>query len=373
MSLKLVNPYFIKQLPGRKSDVKDTQWIAECLLKNLIRGSFVPDKTVQDMRKYNHRIFDLNEDLTYNTNKLDAALQRCGFRLSNYVSRVRGKSYQKCVRAIITGTTDPEGLVKLIHGKTLRKYGRNTIKDAVTGDFHQADICLLKQYAELIDVIERQVEECRNALIAMCQEHFPNEYSFQEIVSSLRLPVFVKPANAGSSVGVSKVTNETEYRAALLTAFRFDNKILVEEAVIGKELECGVLGNEEPQASIVGEIVATETFYSYDAKYIHSDGVVLQVPARIEAHISDTIRQLAVKACKAIGCEGMARVDFLLSSENKLVLNEINTLPGFTEISMYPKMWEATGISEKELITILINLAIQRHERNVNLSTEIEK
>ena len=102
MSLKLVNPYFIKQLPGRKSDVKDTQWIAECLLKNLIRGSFVPDKTVQDMRKYNHRIFDLNEDLTYNTNKLDAALQRCGFRLSNYVSRVRGKSYQKCVRAIIT-------------------------------------------------------------------------------------------------------------------------------------------------------------------------------------------------------------------------------------------------------------------------------
>ncbi|MCS2404945.1 D-alanine--D-alanine ligase [Bacteroides salyersiae] len=204
-------------------------------------------------------------------------------------------------------------------------------------------------------------------------KHFPNEYSFQEIVSSLRLPVFVKPANAGSSVGVSKVTNETEYRAALLTAFRFDNKILVEEAVIGKELECGVLGNEEPQASIVGEIVATETFYSYDAKYIHSDGVVLQVPARIEAHISDTIRQLAVKACKAIGCEGMARVDFLLSSENKLVLNEINTLPGFTEISMYPKMWEATGISEKELITILINLAIQRHERNVNLSTEIEK
>lgn len=204
-------------------------------------------------------------------------------------------------------------------------------------------------------------------------KHFPNEYSFQEIVSSLRLPVFVKPANAGSSVGVSKVTNETEYRAALLTTFRFDNKILVEEAVIGKELECGVLGNEEPQASIVGEIVATETFYSYDAKYIHSDGVVLQVPARIEAHISDTIRQLAVKACKAIGCEGMARVDFLLSSENKLVLNEINTLPGFTEISMYPKMWEATGISEKELITILINLAIQRHERNVNLSTEIEK
>lgn len=202
-------------------------------------------------------------------------------------------------------------------------------------------------------------------------KHLPNEYSFQEIVSCLGLPVFVKPANAGSSVGVSKVTNEIEYRAALTTAFRFDNKILVEEAVIGKELECGVLGNEEPQASVVGEIVATETFYSYDAKYIHSDGAVLQVPARIETHISDEIRHLAVKACKAIGCEGMARVDFLLSSKNKLVLNEINTLPGFTEISMYPKMWEATGFTEIELITMLINLAIQRHERNAYLSTEI--
>lgn len=202
-------------------------------------------------------------------------------------------------------------------------------------------------------------------------KHTPDKYSFQEIVSDLGLPVFVKPANAGSSVGVSKASNETEYHAALATAFRFDNKILVEEAVIGKELECGVLGNEEPQASVVGEIVATETFYSYDAKYIHADGAILQVPARIEAHISDEIRQLAVKACKAICCEGMARVDFLLSTENKLVLNEINTLPGFTEISMYPKMWEATGIPEKELITKLINCALQRHDRNSGLSTEI--
>ena len=176
MSLKLVNPYFIKQLPGRKSDVRDAQWIAECLLKNLIRGSFVPDKTVQDMRKYNRRIFDLNEDMTYNTNKLDATLQRCGFRLSNYVSRVKGESYQKCVKAIINGITNPEKLVTLIHGRTLRKFGHNIIKDAVTGDFHQADICLLRQYAELIDMIERQIEECRNALAAMCQEHFPKQF-----------------------------------------------------------------------------------------------------------------------------------------------------------------------------------------------------
>ena len=115
MELKLVNPYFIKQLPGRKSDVKDAQWIAECLLKNLIKGSFVPNLTVQDMRKLNRRIMDLNEDRTYNCNKLDAAMQRCGFKLSNYVSTIGSKSYQSVLNAIIDGQTDPEELIKLVH------------------------------------------------------------------------------------------------------------------------------------------------------------------------------------------------------------------------------------------------------------------
>ncbi|WP_455621633.1 D-alanine--D-alanine ligase [Parabacteroides sp.] len=199
----------------------------------------------------------------------------------------------------------------------------------------------------------------------------PSEYSFEKIASELGLPIFVKPVNAGSSVGVSKVTNEKEYHAALSTAFRFDNKILVEEAIIGKELECGVLGNENAQASVVGEIVAKD-FYSYDAKYISSTEASLQVPARIESGMSEVIRELAVKACKVIGCEGMARVDFLLSKDNKLVLNEINTLPGFTEISMYPKVWEYTGIPETDLITRLITLAMQRHERDTNLSVDIK-
>lgn len=199
----------------------------------------------------------------------------------------------------------------------------------------------------------------------------PSEYSFEEVVSELGLPLFVKPANAGSSVGVSKVTNEKEYHAALSTAFQFDNKILMEEAVIGKELECGVLGNENAQASVVGEIV-TKDFYSYDAKYVSSTEASLQIPAEIENSMSETIRGLAVKACKVIGCEGMARVDFLLSNDNKLVLNEINTLPGFTEISMYPKVWEYTGLSETDLITRLITLAIQRHKRDTNLSVDIK-
>lgn len=203
-------------------------------------------------------------------------------------------------------------------------------------------------------------------------KHLPTEYSFEEIAADLGLPLFVKPANAGSSVGVSKVTNEKEYDTALSTAFQFDNKILIEEAVIGKELECGVLGNENPKASVVGEIVATKDFYSYDAKYISSNGAALQVPADIDTDIANEIRELAIKACKTICCEGMARVDFLLSHQNKLVLNEINTLPGFTEISMYPKVWESTGVTEKELITELISLAIQRHKRDSCLSTDVK-
>lgn len=156
MGLKLVNPYFIKQLPGRKSDVKDAQWIAECLLKNLIKGSFVPEPVVQDMRKLNRRIMDLNEDITYNCNKLDAALQRCGFRLSNYVTSINSKSYQSVLKAIIGGETSPEVLVRLVHGRTLNKHGRETVKAAVTGSFTKTDLTVFRQLKETIDLIEGQ-------------------------------------------------------------------------------------------------------------------------------------------------------------------------------------------------------------------------
>ncbi|MBD5505779.1 MAG: IS110 family transposase [Lachnospiraceae bacterium] len=176
MELKLVNPYFIKQLPGRKSDVKDAQWIAECLLKNLIKGSFVPEPVVQEMRKLNRRIMDLNEDMTYNTNKLDAALQRCGFRLSNYVSHIQSKSYQSVLKSIINGIRDPEDLVKLVHGRTVNKHGRDTIKAAVTGLFSDTDLIIFRQTKEVIDMIERQITECQNELTALCERHFPEQY-----------------------------------------------------------------------------------------------------------------------------------------------------------------------------------------------------
>lgn len=198
----------------------------------------------------------------------------------------------------------------------------------------------------------------------------PFEYSFGEVVASLGLPLFVKPANAGSSVGVSKVMDENEFKTALLTAFQYDNKVLVEEAVVGKEVECAVLGNEQVQASVVGEIVPTQDFYSYDAKYINVDGAKLRIPAEIDETVAEEIRQYAIKAFKTTCCEGMARVDFFLTKDNRFVLNELNTLPGFTEISMYPKLWEASGTSYKDLITELIALSVVRNNRNSELLTE---
>lgn len=186
MELKLVTPFFIKQLPGRKSDVKDAQWIAECLLKNLIRGSFVPPPIVQDMRKLNRRIMDLNEDITYNSNKLDAALQRCGFRLSNYVSGTKNKSYQKVLQAIINGERDPEVLVKMVHGRTTNKHGKETIKAAVMGSFSPTDIMVFRQLKESLDTINRQIDECQKGLTELCGKHFPEEYKRLQTIPGVK-------------------------------------------------------------------------------------------------------------------------------------------------------------------------------------------
>lgn len=199
--------------------------------------------------------------------------------------------------------------------------------------------------------------------------HNKNAVTFTSATLQLGLPIFVKPANAGSSVGVSKVETESEFEQAINLAFQYDSKILIEEAVLGKEVECAILGNEHPKASVVGEIVPTVDFYSYEAKYVSSTAAELKIPAEIDPTVSDTIREMAISGFKAIGAEGLSRVDFLLRPDNTFVLNEINTLPGFTSISMYPKMWEASGISYQDLVSELIDLAIARKERQLKLQS----
>ena len=183
-----------------------------------------------------------------------------------------------------------------------------------------------------------------------------------ECEAAFPYPMFVKPANAGSSVGVSKARDRKELRAAYDEAFRHDRKVLVEREIRGQELECSVMGNDRPVASIVGEIAPEADFYDYEAKYI-SGTSALYIPARISDETMEAIRKDAVKIYSFLGCSGLARVDFLLEASTGLhYLNELNTLPGFTSISMYPKLFAATGVEYSELITRLINLAYERTE-----------
>jgi len=201
--------------------------------------------------------------------------------------------------------------------------------------------------------------------------------SFAEIEKALThdgnsgVPFFIKPANMGSSVGISKVHNEAELSSALKDAFLFDTKIIIEENIPGREIECAVLGNEEPYASIPGEIIPSHEFYSYDAKYLDEKGATLVIPARLDEQTTKNIQNLAVKVFQILCCEGFSRVDFFLKEKGEIVVNEINTIPGFTRISMYPKMWETSGISYTDLITQLIELAMQRFEKERKLKTSV--
>ncbi|MBN1626996.1 MAG: D-alanine--D-alanine ligase [Deltaproteobacteria bacterium] len=190
---------------------------------------------------------------------------------------------------------------------------------------------------------------------------------FESIVKRLGLPFFVKPANLGSSVGISKVHDKSEYGLALKTAFSFDLKILIEEFIEGRELECAVLGNDKPRASVVGEIISGHEFYSYDAKYIDEKGAKLEIPAKIAAKKARDIQRLAVETFTALSCEGMGRIDFFMKKDGSLLINEINTIPGFTKVSMYPKLWEASGIPYEELIERLISLAFERFDKEKKL------
>jgi len=185
---------------------------------------------------------------------------------------------------------------------------------------------------------------------------------FAEVQGKLGLPLFVKPANQGSSVGVSKVNDEAEYTAAVELALGFDEKVLIESAVSGREIECAVLGNEDAIASGCGEIVVRSGFYSYDSKYIDAQAAEVVVPATISVEASERIRAMAVEAFHVLGCSGLARVDVFLTNNGEVLINEINSLPGFTRISMYPKLWQATGMTYSELVSRLIELALEKHE-----------
>jgi D-alanine-D-alanine ligase len=201
-----------------------------------------------------------------------------------------------------------------------------------------------------------EVEGDAEAVAARIEERFP-------------YPVFVKPANAGSSVGVGKAHSRVELTGALRSAVEYDTKAIVEPGVNARELECGVLGNEQPIASVVGEIVPNREFYDYRAKYL-DNASRLYIPAPVPPETAEELRRMAVAAFLALDLSGLARVDFFLDRDtNRLYLNEVNTMPGFTQISMYPKLWEASGIPYPELLDRLVQLAVERHGERARTRT----
>lgn len=196
------------------------------------------------------------------------------------------------------------------------------------------------------------------------QQHELADLDYDAAVKELGLPLFVKPANTGSSVGISKVNSLSELKEAIDLAQQYDCKIILEEYIAGREIECSVLGNSKVAVSLPGEIIPHHEFYTYAAKYLDPQGATLKVPANLPSEVISQIQYLAEKAFINLCCEGMARVDFFVTPENKIYLNEVNTIPGFTQISMYPKMWEASGLGYATLIDKLIELALEKFQRN---------
>ncbi|MEK7151514.1 MAG: D-alanine--D-alanine ligase [Patescibacteria group bacterium] len=192
---------------------------------------------------------------------------------------------------------------------------------------------------------------------------------FKQVAKNLGLPFFVKPANLGSSVGISKVKKSKDFKLAIDEAFKYDTKVILEECIIGRELECSILGNDDPIASIPGEVIPHHDFYSYEAKYIDEHGATLKIPANLNNKTIKKLQTLGIKTFKVLNCEGMGRVDFFLKKNGEILVNEINTIPGFTPISMYPKLWEASGISSTELIDRLIKLALEKFEKERDLKS----
>lgn len=212
---------------------------------------------------------------------------------------------------------------------------------------------------------EAEIPNARYILLTPREKH-----SYDYLVGKLGTPFFIKPANAGSSVGVHKIKSEEDLAAGLKDAFQFDTKVLAEEFIQGRELECSVMGhNHAPKASLPAEVIPQHDFYSYEAKYVDDNGALLKIPAELKEDAVERIQSLAKKTFHVMGCEGLTRVDFFMKANGDLYINEINTIPGFTNISMYPKMWEVSGLPGKELISQLIQLGFERHEAEQKLKT----
>ena len=334
------------------------------------------------------------------------ALRRAGYELCLvYVSR-RGRWYSVKDMEQLTGTGEPER--ERSHDAVLLIRGEKAVTLIRAGDcepLHEVDVAFpilhgpfgedgtVQGLFKLLDlpfvgagvtgsavgmdkdVMNRLLRDGGVPIPAFLvfDENSRERIDYDRVRRKLGTPLFVKPANLGSSVGIAVADNGDEFLASVNRAFRFDRKIIIEECVRGREIECAVLGGEPPAASLPGEIRPRYRFYSYEAKYVDEHGADLIIPADLDDATSLRVQELALRSFDVLCCEGLARVDCFLRENGEVLVNEINTLPGFTDISMYPKLWEASGVPQHELVDRLVRLALERAEREKTLSRERER
>ncbi len=267
-----------------------------------------------------------------------------------------GRRYRvDCVFPILHGTNGEDGTLQgMLELLNLPYVGANAQSSA---------ICIEKD-------ITKQLLRAAHIPTADWHTVYPQDKIdglYQKLAAKFGTTMFVKPSSLGSSVCTSPISNARQLQQAVSNALRYDERVIIEPRVYGREIECSVLGNDEPRASLPGEIIPHHDFYSYEAKYLDPDGASTLAPARLAPEVIANIQQVAVAAFKAVHCAGMARVDFFLVDDKQIMVNEINTIPGFTNISMYPKMWEASGLSYSNLLDELIKLAMERYQQQQSL------
>lgn len=321
-----------------------------------------------DKDKYNVKLVHISKRgewlLSHQSNEIKS-LERCsgatGLSVtpSKQLSSAGGEETFDVILPILHGTAGEDGSVQgLLEMADIPYVGCNVRSSAVCMDKDMTKKLLKFEGIKVADWVLFRHDEKESV-------------DYETVTEKLGLPIFVKPVNQGSSVGVSKVTDEKSFYEAVELAFQFDTKVMVESAVEGREIEVSVLGNTNPVVSVPGEIVSNTEFYSYESKYIDESGAALEIPAKLDEDTDENIRRTALEAFRILDCEGMARVDVFLTENGEVIVNEINTLPGFTSISMYPKLLEASGIEYPELLDRLIELSLERHNRNRQLKTDI--
>ncbi len=299
--------------------------------------------------------------------QLDKSIERgMGYELSIVPGRASAQFIRTDKQESIP---QPEAVILMLHGPhgedgTIQGLLRVMDLPFVGADVLSSSVAMDKEFAKRL--MKEAGINVASGLVCMAND--PVDIQFDYVEEILGMPVFVKPANMGSSVGVHKVTTEEELKNAVEDAFLYDRKIIIEEMIIGRELECAVLGNDKPKVSGVGEVVTAEE-YSYEAKYVSQTAAQIKIPAKVSEEELETLQAVALAAYQALGCEVLSRVDMFLTPEGDVYVNEINTIPGFTSISMYPQLWEAEGLAYPDLIEKLIDYAIERQEAQKRLKT----